>query len=114
MLLDEIAVNPAAQITQEIVGHDEGARTRSLSLSEIRKLMRSMKVARDWFGRDNEILVHLLLMLGVRKMELVKARWAEFDFDGKRPTWTIPKERIKTRKKGKPEVFTVGLPSQAV
>lgn len=114
VLLEEIAVNPAAQITQEIVGHDEAARTRSLSLSEIRKLVRSMEASREWFGRDNEIMVQLLLMLGVRKMELVKARWSEFDLDGKRPTWTIPAERIKTRKKGKPSDFTIGLPSQAV
>ena len=56
----------------------------------------------------------LLLILGVRKMELVRARWSEFDLDNKRPSWTIPKERIKTRKKGRSEDFTIGLPTQAV
>ncbi|MDP6616956.1 MAG: integrase arm-type DNA-binding domain-containing protein, partial [Gammaproteobacteria bacterium] len=85
----DLDVNPAAQITHEIVGHDEQSRDRNLSLSEIKKLYRAIDQARDWFGRDNEITIHLLLMLGVRKSELIKSRWSEFDLD--RALWMIPK-----------------------
>jgi integrase len=74
--------------------------------------MRSMAKDRARFGRDNEITVHLLLMLGVRKGELVAARWSEIDFE--RNLWTIPGRRIKTRKIGKASDFSIPLPPQAV
>ena len=41
----------------------------------------------------------MLLLLGVRKGELLAARWSEFDFD--QANWTLPAARIKTRRKGK-------------
>ena len=62
---------------------------------------------RDWFGRDNELATRLLLMLGVRKNELIAARWSEIDFDS--ATWSIPKERSKTK-----NGFTVPLPPVAM
>ena len=108
----DIEINPAAQITHEIVGHDESTRHRHLSLGEIRKLRRSMESARDWFGRDNEIAALLLLLLGIRKSELIKAQWSEFDLD--RSLWTIPKSRIKTRSKHGATDYTIPLPHQAV
>jgi integrase len=112
VLLDLIEINPAGRITAEIAGVPEPARTRHLSLAEIARLMRSMAKDRARFGRDNEITVHLLLMLGVRKGELVAARWSEIDFE--RNLWTIPGRRIKTRKIGKASDFSIPLPPQAV
>jgi integrase len=108
----DLVVNPAAQITHQIVGHDEQTRDRNLSLSDIKKLCRAIEKARDWFGRDNEITIHLLLILGVRKSELIKAKWTEIDID--RALWTIPKSRIKTKRKDGAKDFVIALPTQAV
>jgi integrase len=104
----DLEISPAAQVNAKIAGHKETARDRALSLSEISKLCQAMAKERDWFGRDNEISVLLLLMLGIRKSELIKARWAEFDLDD--ALWTIPKARIKRGTKD----FTIALPAQAV
>lgn len=107
-----IEVNPAASIRASHAGVDEAARTRALSLAEIRKLLMAMEAKRAAFGRDNEVAVLQLLLLGVRKGELIGARWPELDLD--RGLWTIPGSRIKTRRKGKPMDFVVPLPPQAV
>jgi integrase len=107
-----VKVNPAAQITEGIAGSKEKPRDRFLDLGEIKKLYQVMAKERDWFGRDNEITVRLLLMLGVRKGELIGARWSEIDDEA--AVWTIPKARIKTRKKGHASDFRVPLPQQAV
>jgi len=48
------------------------------------------------FGRLNEITVRLLLMFGVRKMELLAARWSEFDLDA--AVWHLPEDRTKTER----------------
>ena len=110
VIMQVVAVNPAAQITQQIAGSEETSRDRWLELGEIKKLFKKMETERDWFGRDNELMFRLLLMLGVRKGELIAARWDEFDDDT--ATWTIPKARIKTRKKGAAD-FKIPLPPQA-
>jgi len=107
----DLTINPAAQITHDIAGHTEQARDRALQLPEIRKLLQTIKQERHWFGRDNEIMVHLLLLLGVRKSELLKAAWSEIDFT--RELWTIPKIRIKARKSGAKD-FAIPLPTQAI
>ena len=108
----DIDVNPAAQITHQIVGHDEQSRDRNLSLAEIKTLYHTINKGRDWFGRNNEITIHLLLMLGVRKSELIKAKWTELDLD--QALWTIPISRIKTRRKEGAKDFVIALPTQAV
>lgn len=51
------------------------------------------------FGEDNLLAVKLLLALCVRKGELLGARWAEFDLDGKTTAgavWHPPASRTKT------------------
>lgn len=110
VLLGELEVNPAAQISRAIVGQAEPPRTRSLSLGEIRTLFQKMARA-EWFGRDNEIAVRLLLMLGVRKRELTRAEWCELDLDAGR--WVIPRGRVKGNKHVSGD-FAVPLSSQAV
>jgi integrase len=112
VIIQTVSINPAAQITQKIAGSEETSRNRFLDLGEIKKLFRVMASERDWFGRDNELVVRLLIMLGVRKGELVGARWSEVDDDA--AVWTIPKSRIKTRKKGNAADFKVPLSPQAV
>ena len=45
------------------------------------------------FGRQNELAVWLLLALCVRKMELLSARWTEFDLE--RGVWSLHPSRTK-------------------
>jgi integrase len=59
------------------------------------------------FSRENELTVRLLLMLAVRKQELIGARWEEFDLDG--AVWHLPAERTKTS-----AALDIPLPRQAV
>lgn len=46
------------------------------------------------FSVENTLTVKLLLVLAVRKMELMGARWEEFDLDA--AVWYLPAERTKT------------------
>ena len=66
VILGAVAVNPAAQITQDIAGSEEISRSRFLALGEIKKLCRAMAAHRDWCGREHELTIRLLIMLGVR------------------------------------------------
>ncbi|WP_251199569.1 tyrosine-type recombinase/integrase [Aromatoleum aromaticum] len=62
----------------------------------------------DYTGHaTTRIALQLLMLTAVRPGEVCGARWAEFDIDGQ--NWTIPKERMKTRK---PHI--VPLSNQAV
>lgn len=85
--------NPAADFEQTDAGGMETPRERFLTLVEIEQLARSMHSTPN-FGRENELAVWLLLALCVRKMELLSARWEDFDFDGK--VWTLDKAYTKT------------------
>lgn len=86
--------NPAENIRQDHAGGKEEARTRALSQAELSKLFKAIHNARASFGRDNELAVYLLLVLGCRKMELFAAQWSEFDLQA--AVWRIPAERAKT------------------
>jgi integrase len=79
-------------------GRVESARQRSLSRDELGKLFEAMREAPS-FGGTNLLTVKLLLALGVRKGELLRARWSEFDLDGTTdsgPLWRLPASRTKT------------------
>jgi hypothetical protein len=85
--------NPAEDFEQADAGGTETPRDRFLTLAEIEQLARSMHSTPN-FGRENELAVWLLLALCVRKMELLSARWEDFDLDGK--VWTLDKAYTKT------------------
>ena len=57
--------------------------------------------------RENYIAFTLLLVLGVRKGELIAAQWREFDFETLR--WELPAERTKTGAK-----ITIPIPELVV
>ena len=97
LVLGRLPVNVAADIDQDIAGFTEQARNRHLTISEIKKLFTVMEKNREWFDRNNELATRLLLMLGVRKNELIAA------------TWSIPSERSKTK-----NGFTGPLPPVAI
>lgn len=84
---------PAADFEQADAGGTETPRDRFLTLAEIEKLASSMKDTPN-FGRENELAVWLLLALCVRKMELLSARWADFDLAAR--IWTLDKAFTKT------------------
>lgn len=98
--------NPAADFDNSDAGGKEVARDRSLSLDEIKKFLKAMKDT-PTLGRDNELAFSLLLLLGVRKSELLKASWEEFDLES--GLWNLPEGRTKTS-----ESITIPLPPLAV
>jgi len=98
--------NPAEDFDTSDAGGKELARTRALSVGEIGKFIAAMKDC-ETLGRDNELAFRLLLLLGVRKGELVGAAWHEFDLGA--ALWHLPAERSKTG-----EAIMIPLPPLAV
>lgn len=88
-----VQYNPAAAFTLMDAGGQEEARSRWLNQDELVRLFEAMRNARG-FSVENALAVKLLLLLAVRKQELVGARIAEFDLDN--AVWSLPKERTKT------------------
>lgn len=88
VILGLIPSNPAATLSTRDAGVPESGRDRALSLEEVDTLLRSMAEHRNRFGRSNELAIRLLLLLGVRKQELVQARWSELALTA--PRWQLP------------------------
>jgi integrase len=93
-----IAMSPVSDFNLSDAGGQEFARQRSLSREELENLFKAMRDAQS-FGGTNLLTVKLLLALGVRKGELLRAKWSEFDLDGTTdlgPLWRLPASRTKT------------------
>jgi integrase len=93
-----IAMSPVSDFNLSDAGGQESARQRSLSREELENLFKAMRDAQS-FGGTNLLTVKLLLALGVRKGELLRAKWSEFDLDGTAdlgPLWRLPASRTKT------------------
>lgn len=91
-----IPINPIADFTPKVDGGgSESARDRALSLEEVQQLFAAMRRTPN-LGRENELAVKLLLALGVRKGELLRAQWSEFKFDIGR--WELDGSRTKNRR----------------
>jgi integrase len=101
-----LTVNPAADFDTSDAGGKETSRRRALSLDEIRGFLAACK-ARPTLGRGNELAFRLLILLGVRKGELVGAAWEELDLDA--GLWHLPGTRTKTA-----EPITIPLPALGV
>lgn len=98
--------NPAAPFELADAGGKEESRGRWLTKPELVALFDAMNKAKGWDYR-NGLAVKLLLMLAVRKSELIAARVEEFDLDG--AVWYLPAERTKTG-----VAIDIPLPRQAV
>jgi integrase len=98
--------NPAAAFDPSDAGGKEEARDRWLTNTELSRLLAAMKVAKGW-TYQNTLTLKLLLMLAVRKSELIEAPIKEFDLDS--GVWRLPEERTKTG-----EALDIPLPRQAV
>lgn len=88
-----IAANPATPFNWTDIGGKTGPRSRVLSRAELVAFFRAMKETPNYPAYSAAAL-KLLLALGVRKMELLKATWDEFDL--KAGEWHLPAERTKT------------------
>ncbi|PZQ01933.1 MAG: integrase [Variovorax paradoxus] len=86
--------NPTIGFTLRDAGGTERARTRWLDCGQLAKLATAMRETEN-FGRINEISVWLLLALCVRKMELLSAKKAAFNFQ--RAQWALAGDDTKTR-----------------
>lgn len=98
--------NAADHFEQADAGGEETSRDRALTRDELVALFKAMHQAKG-FSVENALAVRLLLMLAVRKQELIGARWAEFDLDAQ--VWNLPSWRVKTR-----AATAIPLPHQAV
>lgn len=98
--------NPAAPFNLSDAGGKEESRDRWLTRQELAALFGAMREARGW-NMLNTHAVKLLLMLAVRREELIAAPLAEFDIGG--AVWCLPAERTKTGK-----AIDIPLPRQAV
>lgn len=92
--LDLLANNPAAPFTEKDAGGTEKSRDRALSLDEIKTVFEVFESHTDIMTRENYLALVLLLVLGVRKGELIAAKWSEFNFQ--EMIWALPEERTKT------------------
>lgn len=99
-------VNPASAFDLSDAGGKEEARRRALSREELAKLFEAMPNAKG-FSVENDLSIKLLLLLCVRKMELLAARWDEFDLPN--AVWHLPAERTKTE-----EQIDIPLPALAL
>jgi len=93
-----MASSPVADFNLSDAGGQESARQRTLSRDELERLFKALRDSPS-FGGTNLLTVKLLLALGVRKGELLGAKWSEFDLDGATnlgPVWRLPAMRTKT------------------
>jgi integrase len=101
-----IEYNPAAAFDPGDAGGKEKSRDRWLTGPELAKFFAAMRDAKG-FSVENYLTIKLLLLLAVRKSELITARWDEFDLEN--GIWQLPAERTKTG-----SGMDVPLPSVAV
>lgn len=87
-----IEVNPAISFGSKDAGGKENGRKRALSREELAMFFKALRRGRG-ISRENELTFKIILALGVRKMELCAAEWAEFDLD--KGVWHLPGERAK-------------------
>ena len=105
--LDLRTSNPAEAFSLDDAGGAEKSRTRALSLEELEQVFQVFRDNTDQFARENYLAVALLVVLGVRKLELIGAKWEEFDLPN--ALWKLPKERSKMG-----EAITIPLPPQVI
>jgi len=89
-----IETNPAYGFEMSDAGGTEESRERWLNKDELVGLATDMHETTS-FGRQNELAVWLLLALCVRKMELLSAKWEEFDLQ--QGIWSLKPSRTKMK-----------------
>lgn len=75
-----VDTNPAQPFGIEDAGGKRSARKRWLTRTELSRLFRAMDETEN-LGKQNELALKLLILLGGRKMELMTARWEHIDLE---------------------------------
>ncbi|MFA6162642.1 MAG: tyrosine-type recombinase/integrase [Methylobacter sp.] len=101
-----VQFNPASAFDLSDAGGKEEARTRALSRDELVIFFEAMRKTKG-FSSINALTINLLLMLGVRKGELVTAKISAFNLDT--ATWKLTTADTKTSAE-----IIIPLPKQAV
>ena len=91
-----INYNPAIAFDIKDAGGVEHSRVRALSLNELETVFRVFREQADVFTRENYLAMGLLVILGVRKGELISAQWSEIDLENK--TWRLSADRLQPLK----------------
>lgn len=78
--------NPAVGISE----FKEQPRERALQADEMERFFQALETETDKNFKD---FIHLCLLTGQRKSNVLAMRWADIDFTSK--TWTIPGEKMK-------------------
>lgn len=99
--------NPAIAFKNKHAGGTEYSRERAPSVEEWATIFSVMREHQANFSRENYLAVALLLVLGVRKGELIALPWVELDL--KKKVWYLPSERAKNG-----HAIDIPLPSQTI
>jgi integrase len=86
--LNLITHNPAQAFTQSDAGGLMEGRDRTLSLNELATVFATFREHSSIFTRENYLACALLVSLGVRKGELIAAKWEHFDLESQ--LWRMP------------------------
>ncbi|MFV1873818.1 MAG: tyrosine-type recombinase/integrase [Oleiphilus sp.] len=78
-----ITSNPAIAFNVKDAGGHEKSRDRILSIDELKTVFLLFRDNSAIFTRENYLAIALLVILGVRKGELIAAKWDELDFEQK-------------------------------
>ena len=90
----KITKNPAEIVKNKTeIRFAKSERSRLVSDAELKELFNLLNNSKN---QTLATATKLLFMLGVRKNELLKAEWSEFNFENN--FWTLPAERSKNRK----------------
>lgn len=90
----KITTNPAEIIKEKSeIKFEKSQRNRIVSDAELKELFYLLNNSKN---KTLATATKLLFMLGVRKNELLKAEWSEFDLNN--AVWTLPAERSKNKK----------------
>jgi integrase len=85
--------NPATAFKVKHAGGTEKSRDREPSIEEWKTIFSVMRDNQAHFCRENYLAVAMILILGVRKGEMISLRWNEIDFDEK--IWNLTAEKAK-------------------
>ena len=92
--MTKITKNPAEIVKNKTeIKFAKSERSRLVSDAELKELFNLLNNSKN---QTLATATKLLFMLGVRKNELLKATWSEFDLNN--AVWTLPAERCKNKK----------------
>jgi integrase len=85
--------NPATSFKVKHAGGTERSRDRAASMEEWKTIFSVMRHNQAHFCRENYLAIAMILVLGVRKGEMISLRWDEIDLNKK--VWFLTKEKAK-------------------